>query len=117
MPDRLSSLPGSIEIPRESLESARNLIHNAPLGPLAPMFEKWFIGDVEQIYSKLVRSNRSFFDAMLDSLNIRYRCAPEQIRHIPAEGPVMIVANHPFGLLDGVVLGAILSARRRDFAS
>ena len=27
----------------------------------------------------------------------------------------MIVANHPFGLLDGVVLGAILAARRRDF--
>lgn len=115
MPDRLSSLPGSIEIPRESLESARNLIHSAPLGPLAPMLEKWFIGDVEQIYSKLVRSNRSFFDAMLDSLNIRYRCAAEEIQHIPAEGPAIVVANHPFGLLDGMVLGAILSGRRRDF--
>jgi putative hemolysin len=115
VPDRQSSLPGPIEIPRESLETARNLILQAPLGPIALMLEKWFIGDIEQIYSKLVRSNRSFFDAMLDSLKIRYQCAPEEIRHIPTEGPAIIVANHPFGLLDGMVLGAILSGCRPDF--
>jgi putative hemolysin len=115
VPNRQSSLSGPIEIPRESLETARNLFLHTPLGPIAPMLEKWFIGDVEQIYSKLVCSNRSFFDAMLDSLNIGYQCAPEEIHQIPTEGPAIIVANHPFGLLDGMVLGAILSGRRRDF--
>ena len=115
MPNRQSSLPDHIEIPRESFENARNLILNAPLGPIAPVLEKWFIGDVEQIYSKLLRSSRSFFDAMLDSLNIRYQCAADEIQHIPVTGPVIIVANHPFGLLDGMVLGAILSGRRQDF--
>jgi putative hemolysin len=115
VPNRQSSLPGLIEIPRESFESARNLILGTPLAPIAPVLEKWFIGDIEQIYSKLVRSNRSFFDAMLDSLNIRYQCAREEIRHIPTEGAAIIVANHPFGLLDGMVLGAILSGCRPDF--
>ncbi len=115
MPDRQPAIPGPIEIPRESLETAHNLFLNTPLGPIAPMLEKWFIGDIEQIYSKLVRSNRSFFDALLDSLNIRYQCAHEEIHYIPTEGPAIIVANHPFGLLDGMVLGAILSGRRRDF--
>jgi putative hemolysin len=113
--NRPSTLPEHIEIPRESFESARNLILSAPLGPIAPMLEKWFIGDVEQIYSKLFRSSRTFFDAMLDSLNIRYQCAADEIAHIPATGPAIIVANHPFGLLDGMVLGAILSTRRPDF--
>jgi putative hemolysin len=115
VPNRQSSLPDHIEIPRESFENARSLILSAPLGPIAPVLEKWFIGDVEQIYSKLLRSSRTFFDAMLDSLNIRYRCAAEEIQHIPATGPAIIVANHPFGLLDGMVLGAILAGRRQDF--
>jgi putative hemolysin len=104
-----------VEIPRESFENARSLILSAPLGPIAPVLEKWFIGDVEQIYSKLLRSSRTFFDAMLDSLNIRYQCAVEELQHIPAAGPAIIVANHPFGLLDGMVLGAVLSGRRQDF--
>jgi putative hemolysin len=82
---------------------------------MAPVIEKWFIGDVREIYSRLIRSSRSFFDALLDSLSIHYQCAPEEIAHIPATGPAIIVANHPFGLLDGIILGSILSARRRDF--
>ena len=34
---------------------------------------------------------------------------------IPAQGPLVLVANHPFGILDGLVMGYILSGLRRDF--
>ena len=34
---------------------------------------------------------------------------------IPKEGPVVIVSNHPFGILDGLLLGYILSKTRKDF--
>ena len=115
MPSRPSSLVRPVEIPRESFENARYLIHNAPLGPIAPVLEKWFIGDIEEIYGRLAHSERSIFEALLESLNIRYQSVAEEIRHIPAEGPAIIVANHPFGLLDGVVLGAILRGVRPDF--
>jgi putative hemolysin len=35
---------------------------------------------------------------------------------IPREGPLVVVANHPYGILDGLVMGQILSCLRRgDF--
>ncbi|MHA7886867.1 1-acyl-sn-glycerol-3-phosphate acyltransferase [Roseicyclus sp.] len=34
--------------------------------------------------------------------------------HIPAHGPALIVANHPTGIADGLVLTRILAARRSD---
>ena len=34
---------------------------------------------------------------------------------IPKKGPVVIVSNHPFGILDGLLLGYILSKARNDF--
>lgn len=34
---------------------------------------------------------------------------------LPASGPALVLANHPFGILDGLTLGLILSRRRSDF--
>ncbi|SLN27581.1 2-acyl-glycerophospho-ethanolamine acyltransferase [Pseudoruegeria aquimaris] len=36
------------------------------------------------------------------------------LEHIPAKGPALIVANHPTGIADGVMLWQALSARRPD---
>ena len=37
------------------------------------------------------------------------------IDHIPKAGPLVLIANHPYGLLDGIALGHILSVARVDF--
>jgi len=46
----------------------------------------------------------------------RYGIAPQVIggslSNIPATGPVVVIANHPFGVLDGLMMGHILSQRR-----
>lgn len=38
----------------------------------------------------------------------------EGLEHIPATGPALIVANHPTGIADGIVLNAVISAIRDD---
>lgn len=59
-------------------------------------------------------AGRSFFQAALDTLAIRYQLSDDELTKIPAEGPVVVVANHPFGVIDGFILGDILTRRRAD---
>lgn len=39
----------------------------------------------------------------------------EQISRIPKEGPVIIVANHPHGLVDGMILAELIGRVRTDY--
>lgn len=38
----------------------------------------------------------------------------EGLEHVPTTGPALIVANHPTGIADGIVLNALISAVRDD---
>lgn len=45
---------------------------------------------------------------------IRPRTKIEQLAHLPAQGRCMIIANHPTGLADGIVLFQAIRTRRPD---
>jgi len=51
---------------------------------------------------------------LLDLLGIDVHLDPAALRQIPAEGPVVAVANHPFGLLEGAILAEVLPGVRPD---
>ncbi|MCC5805752.1 MAG: lysophospholipid acyltransferase family protein [Opitutales bacterium] len=59
-------------------------------------------------------SPERFYRAGLDILRVRYRVSEADLARIPKTGPVVIVANHPFGALDGVILGDLLQRARPD---
>lgn len=56
-----------------------------------------------------------FFAAAVKLLNLDVQFSSGRLAEIPATGPLVIVANHPFGVLDGLLISWLVSLRRRDF--
>lgn len=52
--------------------------------------------------------------AALDCMGIAVRAPPAEVARIPARGPVGPVANHPHGLVDGMVVAALVARVRPD---
>ena len=56
----------------------------------------------------------SVFSGFLDRIGARWECSPADLHRIPRSGPLVVVANHPFGMVEGAVLGALLGKMRPD---
>ena len=74
------------------------------------------LSDMSRIYSEALSQTipgKSFYDSVLNVMNCHVQISGTE--HIPKEGPVIIVANHPFGGIEGVIMGSILANTRPDF--
>lgn len=73
---------------------------------------------LNQHYGELLRrletSEQSFYDTGLDVLGVTYKVSDEDLKRIPEDGSVFLLANHPFGGVDGLILGSILDRVRPD---
>ena len=61
------------------------------------------------------RPGESFWQAAVRSLALDVRYDPEALAALPQTGPVVVVANHPYGVLDGIVVSWLVSKVRSDF--
>lgn len=57
----------------------------------------------------------AFWQRALDIMGIAVTTPPDQVARIPAAGPVVVVANHPHGLVDGLVMARLVMQVRGDF--
>jgi putative hemolysin len=57
----------------------------------------------------------SFWDAAVRRLELKVVCNTETLATWPREGPLIVVSNHPFGVLDGVVICHLVARVRADF--
>ncbi|MEO1562438.1 MAG: lysophospholipid acyltransferase family protein [Pseudomonadota bacterium] len=66
-------------------------------------------------YEKEVEAGKDFWQVIIDRYGIGLNVMKGELDKIPKEGPLILIANHPFGILDGLVLGHILQKTRGDF--
>ena len=58
--------------------------------------------------------DKSFIDTLFDELNVRFVVSDSDLQRIPEKGPLIVVANHPFGAIEGMILVQLLALRRPD---
>jgi putative hemolysin len=83
-------------------------------GPLATAVNHILqIDRLEELYSR-ARAEHGFVRRLLDDLQVRVNVTASDFKKIPKTGPVVVVSNHPFGILDGVMLADLLARARPD---
>ena len=55
-----------------------------------------------------------FLDTALATLGVRCDLDPQRLAQVPDTGPLVVVANHPFGGVEGMALAQALRRRRPD---
>ncbi|MDB5572770.1 MAG: hypothetical protein JWN93_3953 [Hyphomicrobiales bacterium] len=56
-----------------------------------------------------------FFVTAIRALSLDLRYDAERLAALPRQGPLVVVANHPFGVIDGIVMCALMEKVRPDF--
>lgn len=71
---------------------------------------------VNTIYKKMPASLPvdDFCRRALELLDVSYAVTEQEISQIPQKGPLVVVANHPFGGIEGIILTELLLRVRND---
>lgn len=78
-------------------------------GKLAP------VGRVRSLYQRVQRLPEGFrLEGLLSEMRIDFQVDSTDQARIPATGPVVVTANHPYGVLDGALLTVLLTRVRPD---
>jgi putative hemolysin len=95
---------------------AEVLSHVAGFAGMPALAEKFLAVDkVRELYRRVQRSPEGFgLESLLAAMRVELRVNQADTARIPATGPVVVVANHPFGMLDGAMLAVLLTRVRPD---
>jgi len=82
---------------------------------------EWLTAKVQLL--RLIRSfeksgaphGAAFWPKAIRHMGIRIDTPPEEIARIPRTGPLVVVANHPSGLVDGMLMAEMVNRVRSDF--
>lgn len=74
------------------------------------------IDDINQVYEKLsAHKGVEFIDKLFEEIDVQFDYYQEELSRFPKTGPFIVIANHPLGGVDGVILIKLVSLVRPDF--
>jgi putative hemolysin len=66
-------------------------------------------------YDAEIAQGRDFWQVITERYGLSLDVIGGSLDNIPKDGPLVLISNHPYGILDGVIMGHILSLLRGDF--
>jgi len=71
---------------------------------------------IYEIYMRSAASSRDrpFSDNVLEAMDLTFEVSEADVARIPETGPIVVVANHCFGGVEGVLLASLLQMVRQD---
>jgi putative hemolysin len=66
-------------------------------------------------YEADIAKGRSFWQVIPERYGLSLDITGGSLTNIPTSGPLVLISNHPYGILDGLMLGHMLDARRSEF--
>ena len=80
-----------------------------------PLMKLLKIDKVNHFYGKLAdKEGMDFVAEILQQLGVQYEVSEEELLNIPTKGSLIVVANHPYGGIDSLLLLSVLSRIRPD---
>ncbi len=82
-----------------------------------PLEKVLLLDQLNNLYARVTfkESEPHFTDKVLEAMQITYSVSGCDLSSIPRQGPLVIVANHPFGGIEGILLASIIRNVRPDF--
>ena len=107
-----SATPGEVRFsyskPDDSL-AKRMLIRGIERLTGQPKLERMY-----RAWSAAPKSGENIFQAAMRLMDVKVEHNVDGLAHAPKEGPLLIVANHPFGVVDGLAIMALATSFRPD---
>ncbi|SIO96057.1 lysophospholipid acyltransferase family protein [Vibrio spartinae] len=99
------------------LASPFRLPRYTPFGLAEAAFERLTgLAKLDHLYQQRPQqlSSFEFMSYTLSALKVGYEVSSGAVSNIPEQGPVVIVANHPLGAIEGVILADLVGSVRSD---
>jgi putative hemolysin len=89
----------------------------APARCLQGLAEKLLgLNECQAVYDRVAGHTdaAAFMRSVLEAMEVRAAADPRELERIPRSGPAVVVANHPFGGIEGLLLASLLLSVRSD---